>query len=362
MNRIIEFLVCCMFFQHIALSQIPANDPHWKLDWQDDFNTFNNLRWSKGNYGIQDKDAKCLYMAQNVWTANGNLVIEMNNTKTKCPIEPQPWPGAPVANCINGNDYDYTSGIVATLDNVQFGYIESRIKAPFKKGWNLCSAFWTFIGWNVPPPKNAAEIDIFEMFGERYKEPNTINTCIHRYYNCTNLNNPLCDPKLAKLDRGLGISHEFSNFDYTDWHIYAIEWNADRIIWYVDGKVIRTMSDHKIINPVMIILSNAMDKKPSPSFSEKMLVDYVKVYKLKCDKEETPVNEISNFNTYNYTVKKSITMSNATTIPANSNITLRATDFIELKPGFEVQTGRELYLDVTPCDNSLTGTPPPEED
>jgi len=45
-----------------------------------------------------------------------------------------------------------------------------------------------------------------------------------------------------------------------------------------------------------------------------------------------------------------------------NNITLRATDFIELKPGFEVQTGRELYLDVTPCDNSLTGTPPPEED
>jgi len=43
-------------------------------------------------------------------------------------------------------------------------------------------------------------------------------------------------------------------------------------------------------------------------------------------------------------------MSNATAIPANNNITLRAADFIELKPGFEVQTGRELYLDVTPCE------------
>lgn len=44
-------------------------------------------------------------------------------------------------------------------------------------------------------------------------------------------------------------------------------------------------------------------------------------------------------------------MSNATNIPANSNISLRATDFIELKAGFEVQTGRELYLDVAPCEN-----------
>jgi hypothetical protein len=48
-------------------------------------------------------------------------------------------------------------------------------------------------------------------------------------------------------------------------------------------------------------------------------------------------------------VQKSITLSGATTIPAGSNISLRATDFIELKAGFEVPTGRELYLDVTPC-------------
>ena len=325
----------------MVFTQTPANDPHWKLNWQDDFNTFDNLRWSKGNYGETDK---CLYLAQNVWTANGNLVIEMNNTKTKCDILPNHWPGVPVATCINGNDYDYTSGIIATSTayNVQFGYIESLIKVPFKKGWNLCSAFWTFIGWGVPPPKNAAEIDIFEIFGGKHNSPNSILTCIHRGY-------PSWDPPLNINDANKGISHEFSNFDYTDWHIYAIEWNANRIIWYVDGKVIRTMSDHEIINPVMIILSNAMDKKPSPAFSDFMYVDYVKVYSLKCDKT-TVINEIANFNTYNYAVKKSITMSNATTIPANSNIFLRATDFIELKPGFEVQTGRELYLDVTPCE------------
>ena len=62
------------------------------------------------------------------------------------------------------------------------------------------------------------------------------------------------------------------------------------------------------------------------------------------------MNEIPNFGTYHYAVKKSISLTNATTIPAGSNITLRANDFIELKPGFEVGIGRSLYLDVSPCD------------
>ncbi len=83
-------------------------------------------------------------------------------------------------------------------------------------------------------------------------------------------------------------------------------------------------------------------------FTAEMLVDYVKVYSLKCDGQI--VVEIQSFSSYNNLVKKSITMSNLTTIPANSNISLRATDFIELKLGFEVPTGRELYLDVSPCE------------
>jgi hypothetical protein len=126
---------------------------------------------------------------------------------------------------------------------------------------------------------------------------------------------------------------------------------------------IRTLSNHKVVDYSRIILNLAIQANSkyhpptSGSWAEYMYVDYVKVYQLKCDKG-TAVNEISNFNTYNYAVKKSITMSNATTIPSGSNISLRATDFIELKPGFEVQTGRTLYLDCTPCDNTTSITNP----
>ena len=77
-------------------------------------------------------------------------------------------------------------------------------------------------------------------------------------------------------------------------------------------------------------------------------VNYFRYHQLKYDCK-TVVTQIPNFNTYDYAVKKSISLNGTTTIPSNSNITLRATDFIELQPGFSIDTGRELYLDITPC-------------
>ena len=54
------------------------------------------------------------------------------------------------------------------------------------------------------------------------------------------------------------------------------------------------------------------------------------------------------FTTFNYAVKKSITIGNST-IPQNSNVTLRATDFIQLNGGFTLPLGSELNIVPTPC-------------
>ena len=354
MNRTIVFFIGWLLICHTAFTQTPSYTPidlHWQLKWEEHFNTFNTARWLKAEYSDHYYKDEQLYRAKNVWVQNGNLVIEINNIKDTCPNPHPPEVPAACGPCTAGKKYNYTSGWVATTPayNTQFGYIEARIKLPFvrknNKSWGFWPAFWTFIGADVPPPTNVAEIDIFEMFCGNYKKPNKFFTCL---YTCYLAQNPNCEDDF-------GITLEFSDFDFTDWHTYAIEWNANRIIWYLDGKVIRSQNDHGIVNPVRIILNLALQSysgflpPTSPAFQEYMYVDYVKVYQLKCDKT-TVVNEISNFNTYNYAVKKSITMSNATTIPSGSNITLRATDFIELKSGFEVQTGRELYLDITPCD------------
>jgi hypothetical protein len=89
-----------------------------------------------------------------------------------------------------------------------------------------------------------------------------------------------------------------------------------------------------------------------------MYVNQINAYELKSDCDNnTALNEILDFEAYDYKVKKSITMSNATTIPQGNNISLRASDFIELKAGFEVPLGAELYLDINPCDGSSSSLP-----
>ena len=346
MNKIL-FLMYYLLITVLAFSQTPGNDPHWKLNWQDNFDSFDNSRWVKAKYANHGS-TPALFIEQNVRVENGHLVIEANSNKDTCPTPP-PWPDdVPVDTCTRGKQYNFTTGWVETTEEycTQFGYIEAKIKLPQRSGVGY--AFWTFVGKYLPHSKNAAEIDVFEK--DWYQKENELFSCVHTCYP-----DPIYDPDCIKPDHR--VNYSISGFDCREWHTYAIEWNADRIIWYIDSSAVRTLRNYDldsygntIINPVRIIFNTGIHHEhfPVSPFSEKMLVDYVKVYSLKCDKNKV-VNEISNFNAYNYAVKKSITMSNATNIPANSNITLRATDFIELKPGFEVQTGRELYLDVTPC-------------
>lgn len=331
----------------LVFSQTPANDPHWQLKWQDEFNTFNSDIWSRGDTAAAGgtNQQPQLYLANQVWVSGGNLVIALNNTPITCPT-PAPNTNWICEPCIPGKTYKYRSGWVSSNPayNTRYGYIEARIKFPWRDGkkWGFWPAFWT-TQW-VNPHTNAAEIDICEIFA-RNNSPNRFVTARIIAYNPTD---------------NIGTFHELSNFSYADWHTYAIEWDKNRLIWYLDGKPIYSLNDHKVVDPVRLILNLAIlngvndgqyHPQTSPYFQEYMYVDYVKVYSLKCDKT-TEITKITNFTNYNYAVKKSITLDNQTTIPANSNITLRATDFIALLPGFEVDTGRELYLDVTPCSSS----------
>jgi beta-glucanase (GH16 family) len=213
---------------------------------------------------------------------------------------------------------------------------------PYRRG--LWPAFWTFTSG---AGQNACEIDIFEMYG--CKGSNHIETNIHRVYDYA-----------APYDTATMYLQEddLNNFSYTDWHIYAIEWDPNKIIWYVDNTPIRLMYNHGITGNVKLILNVAAQETKKCALptglpiNDSMFVDYIRTYRLKCD-NQTVVTEIPDFSLYEYSVKKSITLGSGTTIPLSSDISLRATDFIELLPDFEVPAGCELYLDVSPCSNTV---------
>lgn len=335
--RFLIFITALSFLNALH-AQTPVNDLHWQMTWEENFNTLNTNMWSVADLFDHYGEPQ-VYKSGNVSVNGGNLIITVKQEMYSCPsFNVNPWHCTRQYNS-GGLPYSYTSGWVETKQpyNTKYGYIESRIKMPY--GFGFWPAFWTFQGAGIVA-NNAAEIDIFEMLGHLPND--NVTTNIHLTY-------PDGDPYFQRS--------QLEYFTYTDWHIYGVEWSPDRIVWYVDGRAIRTMYNHNITDPVRIILNMAIEPAYQPTanqapFPSDMRVDYVRVYDLKTDCN-TAINTCSyNFSTHDNKVKKEITIGGGTCVnalPANSNITMRSTDGILISGDFTVPTGAQLYLDVSAC-------------
>lgn len=323
---------CCMF------SQTPANDPHWELVWEDEFNFFDNNKWIKANYALHLPEPQ-IYLASNVYTLDGNLVIKVNNQPTTCPPNPiQTTWACTLAQ--PGVTYPYNSGWVETNNNfnTQYGYIEAKIKLPHRYGF--FPAFWTWRG-NGVSTSNEAEIDIFEMLGSN--PPNRLKTNVHIDYAQGNLRNLDIFP---------------SNFSYKNqWHVYAVEWSPTKVIWYLNGNIIRVLNNPGVVDPVRTIFNMAIESGyPAalmPVFTDYMYVDYVRVWGLKKDCSVSMNVCNYNFNTHDNKVKQSIIIGNGScsnALSIGSNVVLRASQSIEINGDFTVPVGAALYMDVNACD------------
>jgi len=200
---------------------------------------------------------------QNAYIENGSLVI-------KAIREPYTGP--------DGVRRDYTSARLKTKDKFAqaYGRFEARIKIPFGQG--IWPAFWmlgsdiTQIGW-----PRCGEIDIMENIG---KEPSTIHGTLH-------------GPGYS-ASRGIGASYSLLNGErFADhYHVYAIEWQPERIRWYVDGILYKTVTSNDLPGganwvfnrPFFVLLNLAVggswpgNPDANTLFPQVMLVDYVRVY------------------------------------------------------------------------------------
>lgn len=257
MKRIIFFI---LFF--ICTLTTFAQPNNFSLVWEDNFDSLNTNRWKIADYSDHYGELQ-LYLKQNVFTQNGTLCIQLQDTPVDCPEGVKSNNSGACGPCKTGI-HEFSSGWIESKPQyaTQFGYIESRIKLPYRYG--IWPAFWTFEQTNKAT--NAAEIDIFEMLG--YLPSNTITTNIHTEY-----------PDKIQRYQQKKIRH----FNYQDWHTYAILWNEKEIIWYIDEKKIRKVKNHNIVDPIRIIYNLAVSKgihKPiDQNFTDTMYIDYIKIYK-----------------------------------------------------------------------------------
>jgi len=253
-----------------------AGPNSWRLVWSDEFNGPAGKRPGSRNWTHEIGDG----------TANGipgwgNNELEYytdsaqnaaTNGRGQLAITARPSDGS--LTCYYG-PCQFTSARLVSQYKAEFAYgrIETRVKVP--AGAGLWPAFWSLgtnigdVGW-----PQTGEIDIMEFVG---RVPNEIFGTIH-------------GPGYSG-GASFGGTHDFGVPVSDSFHTFAIEWQPDRIEWFVDGILYHTATPAHVApnqwvfnHPFYLIMNLAVGGNfggpvdPNVAFPKSMLVDYVRVY------------------------------------------------------------------------------------
>ena len=162
--------------------------------------------------------------------------------------------------------HTFTTAAVKSKALVKYGYFEIKCR-PMKS--QASSAFWFYNSTK----EIWTEIDVFEICGVGEKWKRTYNMNAHVFHTPT---------ETKHWSKG-GVWT--APFDFAeDYHIYALEWDQQKIKWFVDGKVVRELDNTHWHQPLtMNFDSETMpdwfglpDKKDLPSVFS---IDYVRSWK-----------------------------------------------------------------------------------
>lgn len=240
----------------------------WTLVWSDEFDqpdgsSPDSAKWvfdlGTGRGGWGNNEMQCYTSrTNNARIEAGQLIIEAHQ-----------------------EDFDgraYTSARLKTQSKASwtYGRIEARMKLP--QGQGIWPAFWmlgtniTSVGWPT-----CGEIDVMENIGS---VPSVLHGTIHGpgYSGGSGSGGSLT------LGDGAALADAF--------HVYAVEWETDRIRWFMDDQLFFTATPASLpagaqwvfTQPQFILLNLAVggnwpgQPNAATVFPQRMIVDYVRVY------------------------------------------------------------------------------------
>lgn len=270
-------LACATF---LSMSFAPLS-PDWELTWSDEFERSglpDFRKWTFEEGFVRNRELQYYTKArkENARVEKGMLVIEARKERF---VNPRHDASRPDKDWQRSREHaEYTSASVTTRSKASWthGRIEVRAKLPTGKG--MWPAIWTLgddigkVGWPA-----CGEIDIMENVGFA---PDSIHGNVHtKKYNHVKRN-----AKGSKIE----VKNPFESF-----HVYAIEWDEQKIDFFVDDRKYFTYRNEgsgvdawPFDKPQYLILNIAVGgswggKKgvDEEIFPQRMYVDYVRVYR-----------------------------------------------------------------------------------
>lgn len=357
-----------------SVAQVDLNDPNWGRVFFDDFTTNHWNTWDNwiithptpfghyisyylnSSFGVtHGQHEHQIYQRENCIFGNGKLILKSYYAggSDQIPFNCGDYALPPDKICDSAHHSLYfTSGMIHTLSKFKYGYFEITCSLPIHKG--SFPAFWLYNQGN----DFYNEIDIFEYsWGISYVDHFKQFTC-----------GLYCDNDHQAPDTLTMISHgktypvlpNASN-DLSHSHVFACEWLPYQVTWYVDGAIVNKydVSDSIPNHPLYLITNYAINNQIYSDSStlvwsgnDEMIVDSIRVFRLKTDCDsDVIIRDLQDLSLFQPSVKKTICIepSGEMTIPANSNIFMRAVDSIVINKGFTIPLGAQLVLRTQPC-------------
>ena len=236
----------------------PPASPNWSVTWFDDFNgsSLDATKWEASFSNSPTNNSLHAYRPSQVAVTGGNLVITSENIATG---------GLP-----------YRSGLVTSKIRQQYGRYEVRADLPTSRG--MWPAIWLLPDTQQFPWPSQGEIDIMENRGD---EPSITSSAFH-----WGTNPPYRHDFLYRENETINRSG-LTNY-HDGFHVYAVEWDADQVRYYIDDvhhyTVFDTDTEAFISNqtaPMSVILNTAVggnflsNPDETTVWPQQFFVDYV---------------------------------------------------------------------------------------
>lgn len=253
---------------------LQAQITEWELVWSDEFDYTgvpDPQKWSfdtsgnNWNWGNDEAQNYTTSKDGNAWVEDGKLVIEARK-------EDYYWAG-------DGETKNYTSARLITRYKGDWLYGKIEVRAKLPRGVGIWPAIWmmptddVYGGW----PKSG-EIDIMEYVGF---DKGNVHANVH--HTSTNPD---------KRSEGQGATKSVYS-PYSVYHTYGLIWTEDKMEFQVNGNTYMTYKNegkghitwpfdqrfHLILNVAVGGTWGGQQGIDDAIFPQKMLVDYVRVYK-----------------------------------------------------------------------------------